>query len=101
MLRISLIRNKTGPVVLRFEGNMTGPWVEEAHRFCQPLIHGDEPVRIDLEEVGFADRAGLEFLTMLQQREAMLENCPAFLKAQLNSARQPSLAHATACAAAG
>ena len=87
--------------MLRFEGDMKGPWVEEANRVCEPLLNGAERLRIDLSGVGFTDRSGVKLLTLLQQNEAVFENCPAFLKAQLRSAGQFSLGQAARCAADG
>jgi len=101
MLRISLIRNQTGPVFLRLEGDVTGPWVKELDRICDPMIATGERLRIDLAEVGFVDRAGLELLAQLQEHEATLEHCSAFLETQLRSTPPPALGHATALAAGG
>jgi len=95
MLRIS--RDKTsssGSVSLRFEGEMTGPWVDETSRVCDAIMAGSQRLRMDLSRVAFVDRRGLELLARLKKRKMLLSHCSPLLKAQLRSLRGRSSAPA-------
>jgi anti-anti-sigma regulatory factor len=83
MLKISCSETGNGSVTLRLEGEITGPWVDETSRVCQLIIAQGQALRLDLEQVTFADRAAVELLGRLGKREAVLDHCSPFLKAQL------------------
>ena len=83
MLRISRDETINGSVNVRLEGALTGPWVEETKRVCEAAAARGDKLRLDLEEVSFVDRDGLKLLAQLQKTNAVLENCSAFLEAQL------------------
>jgi len=85
MLKISHNDIDNGSVTLHLEGEITGPWVDETSRVCEMIISSGQRVRMDLARVTFADRAGIELLGSLAKREALLDNCSPFLKAQLHS----------------
>jgi anti-anti-sigma regulatory factor len=85
MLRISRDEATNGCMNIRLEGELTGPWVEETRRVCKAATAHGYKLRLDLAGVTFVDRAGLKLLTGLQKINAVLENCSAFLKAQLHS----------------
>ena len=84
MLRISCDEATKGCVNVLLEGELTGPWVEETRRVCETVTAQGHKLRLDLAGVTFVDRTGLKLLTGLQNNAA-LENCSAFLKAQLHS----------------
>ena len=87
MLRIS--RQTTArSVTLRMEGEITGPWVDETDRVCASAIAAGGRLRIDLAQVTFVDRAGIELLSKLRRDNAVLKNCSPLLKAQLRSVRR-------------
>ena len=88
MLRISRDEATNGCVNLRLEGELTGPWVDETRRVCEASTASGHKLRLDLAGVTFVDRAGLKLLTGLQKINAELENCSAFLKAQLHSVQK-------------
>ena len=88
MLRISRDGATNGYANIRLEGELTGPWVEETRRVCKTAMAHGHKLRLDLAEVTFVDRAGLKLLTGLQKINAVLENCSAFLKAQLHSVQK-------------
>ena len=83
MLRISSDNANDGRVTLRLEGEISGPWVDEASRLCETIIANGQQLRIDLADVTFADRTGVELLGKLRARQAMLDHCSPFLTAQL------------------
>ena len=83
MLKISCGAIDNGSVTLRLEGEIIGPWVDEAGRVCELIMSQGQGLRMDLGEVTFADRAGVQLLGRLGKREAVLDRCSPFLKAQL------------------
>jgi anti-anti-sigma regulatory factor len=85
MLKISHDNIDNASVILRLEGEIIGPWVDETSRVCERIMSKGQRVRMDLRQVTFADRAGVELLGNLAKREALLDNCSPFLKAQLHS----------------
>jgi len=85
MLRISRDKAINGSVNVHLEGALTGPWVEEAKRVCEAAAAQGDKLRLDLDEVSFVDREGLKLLAQFQKTNALLENCSAFLEAQLRS----------------
>lgn len=70
-------------MTLRLEGEISGPWVDETSRLCEGIMANGQRLRIDLADVTFADRTGVELLGNLRTRQAMLDHCSPFLKAQL------------------
>jgi anti-anti-sigma regulatory factor len=84
MLRISRDEATDGCVNVLLEGELTGPWVEETKRVCEAATAQGHKIRLDLSGVTFVDRPGLKLLAALQKINAILENCSAFLNAQLH-----------------
>jgi anti-anti-sigma regulatory factor len=87
MLRISRDDTNNRSVSLRLEGEMTGPWVDETDRICEAIIGSGQRLRIDLSQVAFVDRAGVELLGSLKKRKAVLDHCSPLLRAQLRLTR--------------
>ena len=85
MLKISHDDLGNGSVMLRLEGEITGPWVDETRRVCAIIMSKGQRIRMDLAHVTFADRAAIKLLERLGRRETLLDNCSPFLKAQLQS----------------
>jgi anti-anti-sigma regulatory factor len=83
MLRISRDNAKDGSVILRLEGEISGPWVDETSRLCEGIIANGQRLRIDLADVTFADRTGVELLGHLRTRRTRLDHCSPFLRARL------------------
>jgi anti-anti-sigma factor len=59
MLRIT-IEEKDNAVVLRLEGQLIGPWVEEVEQCWRNVFTtvGERSVQVDLSAVSFMDTAG-------------------------------------------
>lgn len=83
MLLISELESPDHEVVLKLEGKITGYWVEEMQRICQLVLHKGASVHLDLSEVTFADRSGVQALSELKRQGVALFNCSTFLTEQL------------------
>ena len=86
MLRISRIESSSGEVVLRLEGSLIGPWVDELRSSCAAVCNNERQLSLDLTEVLFADSKGLALLRTLRLRRSNvgLAGCSPFLTEQLN-----------------
>jgi hypothetical protein len=84
MLRISRIESSPGEVILRLEGSLIGPWVNELRRCCAAVCNNGHQLSLDLTEVLFADSKGLELLRTLRKSNVGLAGCSPFLAEQLN-----------------
>ena len=80
MLRITVVESNASAVTLRVEGRITGPWVEELRATCN--VHScPDPVHLclELENVSFADDAGVACLNELRERGVALSHASPFL----------------------
>ncbi len=71
MLRISPSQASDG-TTLRLEGRLSGPWVEELRRACEPVLARGDPLILDLAEVSFLDEAAVALLRRLRARRVAL-----------------------------
>ena len=88
MLRISQgSQNEAGPICLRLDGQVTGPWVEELRRVCTDTLRNNEQntnhLVVDLAGVSFLDAAGIALLRELSARRVLFTNCSTFVAMQL------------------
>ena len=83
MLRITRVTGKDAGPVLKLEGKLLGPWVDEVWRACAEA--GSPPGRLclDLAAVTFVDAAGAGLLRELRRREVTLAGCSGFVVALL------------------
>ncbi len=79
MLRIASAGTDGPGRVLRVEGRVVGPWVEELQRCCEAALAAGPTLTLDLAGVSFADRPGVALLRSLGDRGITLVNCSAFL----------------------
>jgi anti-anti-sigma regulatory factor len=74
-------------VLLRLEGQVTGPWVEELRRVCVDTLgisgHSKSHLVIDLAGVSFLDADGIALFRKLAARRVLFTNCSAFIAEQL------------------
>jgi len=80
MLRITVVESSASAVTLRVEGRIAGPWVEELRTTCN--VHaGPDPVQLflELEDVSFADTAGIAYLKELREQGVGLFRVSPFL----------------------
>jgi hypothetical protein len=88
MLKIVASESEPGRTILRLEGQVIGPWVEELKIASETaLIHG--AVVLDLGDVSFVERRGVELLQALGARGVDLVNCTSFVLEQLKAQRRP------------
>jgi hypothetical protein len=83
VLKIETIEPAAGRAVLRLQGQLIGPWVDELERAYLALSSGD--VALDLSQVSFVERRGVELLRSLGARGVPLLHCSAFMTEQLKA----------------
>lgn len=91
MLRISSVAPEEGcsePELLRLDGQVTGPWVEELRRVCAEWLgnngHNETHLILDLAGVSFLDAAGVALLRELAAaRRVAWTNSSPFIAEQL------------------
>ncbi len=79
MLKIVPAKGTTGISIVRLEGRVIVPWVEELRQSCEPVLAGGAPLALDLSDVSFVDRDGVELLRSLKKRQVALLNCSGFV----------------------
>ena len=89
MLKISKAEPINHAVVLRLEGRIVGPWVEELQRSCEQVLAGDRPLKLQLADVEFMDAQAVALLLGLRSRGVALLECPPFVTEQLKTPDQP------------
>jgi hypothetical protein len=79
VLRITVETTSEGPV-LRVEGRLAGPWVDELSRACQ----GNGSRRLELQGLQSVDLAGRQLLRRLAQDGTELLDLSGYLAALLS-----------------
>lgn len=80
MLRITVVDSNRSAVTLRVEGRIAGPWVEELRTTCYVHTGPDQSqLYLELEDVSFADSAGVAFLKELRDQGVGLLHVSPFL----------------------
>jgi anti-anti-sigma regulatory factor len=85
MLKIVLTSTVNGRAVIRLEGRVIGPWVEEVRRSCDEVLKTGASVTLDCSEVSFVDREGVKLLRRLGSGEVVLSNCSPFVAEQVKT----------------
>lgn len=85
MLKIMALESEGNRELLRLEGRVIGPWVDELRRFCEQVLEGGAPLTLDIAEVAFVERDGVHLLQRLIDRGVAVVNCPAFVTEQLKA----------------
>jgi hypothetical protein len=84
MLRITVLESSKIAVTLRVEGRITGPWVDELRTACNVHTFPDEvQLSLELEDISYADVAGIALLRELRNRGVGLIGTTQFLIEQL------------------
>jgi anti-anti-sigma regulatory factor len=81
MLRIEAEASGNHETTIRATGRLAGPWVVELQRSL--AARDEESVVLDLTEVSFVDREGIEFLRTVRRESWISLRCSAFVTAQL------------------
>jgi anti-anti-sigma regulatory factor len=84
VLRIELLDQRDGTTTLELAGRVVGPWVDELSRSCERALAIGGTLSVDLAQVSFVDRDGVQFLKRLRARNVALVNCSPFVAEQLN-----------------
>lgn len=79
MLRISCQDTPARPRILKLEGRLSGPWVDELDRVMAVAASPPGGVVLDLSGVTFADARGVGVLRELAERGVWLQGCSPFL----------------------
>jgi hypothetical protein len=82
VLKIVLLEPAANGALLRLEGQIIGPWVDELERTCDRLL-ATRPVTLDLTDVSFVERRGVHLLRTLGTRGVPLLHCSPFVAEQL------------------
>ena len=85
MLKISSTDSGNHLVTLRLEGRIAEPWTSELRKNCEQLLLEKKAIRLDMAEVTFTDRAGLQLLRDLRSRGVSLVECSPFTEEQMKA----------------
>jgi hypothetical protein len=87
MLRISKLADHEGQAVLRLDGEVVGPWVDELARICAEATsrdHAQAPgLILDLTGVSFLDAKAIALLRGLVTGHVSVTNYSVFIGEQL------------------
>jgi anti-anti-sigma factor len=87
MLKISKLSDQESPTVLRLDGEVAGPWVDELRRICAEAASPDQAdaprLILDLSGVSFLDSRGIAFLRGLVTGHVSVTNYSVFVGEQL------------------
>ncbi len=85
MLRIEVVETSSDHRLLRLEGQVLGPWVAEVDRSCEEALGASGKLTLDLADVTFIDRDGIELLRRLMHVGVMVLNSSPFIQTQLGA----------------
>jgi ABC-type transporter Mla MlaB component len=85
-MRVSVIRDSEQKTLLKVEGALVGPWVEELRLLCSSALSEAKGVTLDLEKLLFVDYHGVALLRELSSRNVARINCSPFIRQQLKEA---------------
>jgi len=83
ILRISVAKSSSRNEILRLEGHLGGPWVDELYHSCRGVMAAGKRLTLDLAGVSFIGRDGIKLLRKLQQAGVEIVNCSPFVALQL------------------
>jgi ABC-type transporter Mla MlaB component len=78
MLKITSQAND-GSLLVRLEGKLVGPWVNEARVQLDRTVANRSAIRLDLAKLSFVDRAGTSLLHDLVSRGFAIESCSNYV----------------------
>ena len=85
MLRIMRCELSREEAILRLEGRIIGPWIDQLERLCEEMLARGVSLTLDLAEVDFVEQDGARLLRALVGSGVALPNCPAFVSEQLKA----------------
>lgn len=78
MLRITTVPTNPATPLLKLEGKLMGPWVEELQQVCT-ATSAPPPLCLDLSAVSYVDSAGVALLRGLSRQGVRLVSCSGFI----------------------
>lgn len=83
MLRLIPSSNPDGTVVLKLEGKLFAPWIDELHRTIANLAAANTAIHLDLSDLSYVDTAGSQALSELIERGAFVTAASGFIATML------------------
>ncbi|HEY6902749.1 MAG TPA: STAS domain-containing protein [Candidatus Acidoferrales bacterium] len=83
MLRISADEAVGQPILLRLDGQITGRWAKLLLGTCEAWLKNGSRVVVDLKNVSFADREGIDLLRNLAGRGVEIRDALPFIFEQV------------------
>jgi hypothetical protein len=80
MLRLTRTQERPLQVTLKAEGRMVAEWVDLLEAECRELATGERRVLLDLADVSYVDRRGIEMLRQLTDGRISIVNCSPLLE---------------------
>jgi hypothetical protein len=84
MLKITQTTTVHAQPLLRLEGRLIGPWVEELRAAFESAVEDGWPVHVDFSAVHYVDRPGLRLVCDLRTRGAVLHAVSHFVEQLLH-----------------
>lgn len=86
VLRITTITAKGAPV-LKLEGKLGGPWVDELQDCWKAVAAGTHrnAIKIDMRGVSYVDHRGRNLLLLMESEGAALAECSDFIRQLLHA----------------
>ena len=84
MLRITRVAESPLHVTLRLEGRIVSDWVSVVERECLTWLREKRQVILEVAEVTFIDRRGLEMLRRIISPQLQIINAPALIEELLS-----------------
>jgi len=86
MVRISEYGERNGVKIVKLEGRVAGLSVPEVESYCQAILAQGLPFSVDMAEVSFLDRKGINLFRELSGRGVQLLGCSPFVNELLKPA---------------
>ena len=83
MLRITQVSDDSDQVCLKVEGRVIGEWVSELDRTCGSCLSQSRQVTLDMSDVTYIDRRGVETLKRILGGNVRLTGATLLVKALL------------------
>jgi hypothetical protein len=90
MLRITATEPDSSCRVIKLEGKLLQPWVDEVRRLFVEAGDG-AALSLDLSSLGFVDQPGAELLRQLLRQGVRIHSCSPFVAELLHWDRKPDL----------
>ena len=89
MLKITVSGQRSSSQIIKLEGKLVHDWIDEVRRLFLGVDDGPFP-GLDLSELTFVDREGVELLLQLLRQGVRIESCSPFVAELLGLDREPN-----------